>query len=200
MILTAIKGLSYARYLWNRWVLAGLLVLVTVLYAWSWTHQGERVEMVKVQVPEYITRIERVEVPGPERIVVREKVKVVHEAALPPEIADDPDKQVAEVAECAPNDGSTTVASVIDTRTGETTMYVRPERPAFFSTRPLTTKHALGLDIGKDEVFYTHIGGHYRYTWFRAGRFHSSFELSVNTNIDTHEWSGMINYQPEIRW
>lgn len=126
-------------------------------------------------------KIKRIEVPGPERIVTIEKEKVVEKLQLPDEIGKNPDKQVIATAKIPPHEGDTNAVAILDTKTGEGSIEVKQEDPAFFA---FINKKAVGGRYGyaadsngaKQQVdFYGH------WTIARVWRVHLGVYGEVNS-------------------
>jgi hypothetical protein len=92
--------------------------------------------------------IKVVTVPGPPQIVTVEKQTVVRDLKLPDAIAKDPDKQVTATAQVNAGDGNKVDAvSVIDTKTGQSTIETKEERPffAFLSQKEAGIRAGIGI-------------------------------------------------------
>lgn len=113
-ILTIIALIALCSMLWN-WYHPQVKTVVTTQY--------QTVEKEKV-----VEKIRTVKVPGPKEIVTIEKQVIVKKLKLPESVASNPDTVITGNADVPPSEGGTSIVSVLNTQTGETTIIAK-EKP-----------------------------------------------------------------------
>ncbi len=160
-----------------------VLAVTSAVVAW---YRGEhppvasKTEYIKVPQIKTVTKIKRITVPV-EKVVTIEKQVVVEKLKLPPEIAQDDNKQVISTGEVVPYEGKTNVVAVLDTKTGESQIIAKQAPLPFFD---FVNKREIGLRYGYGSAskvsMETDIYG--RWDFLRIGNVHLGVYGEVNTN------------------
>jgi hypothetical protein len=122
-------------------------------------------------------------VPKQDAKVANGTVKVIPKAVvkkaveLPPEVADDDDKEVTATAETPPSENGTKIISVIDKTTGNTVILTK-ENPvplfAFENKRRLGVGYGVGSEGTAGKIFG-------EYTFLRVGNFHLGAQAELSS-------------------
>lgn len=162
--------------------LAAVALLAFAAALWNWYHPRVR-ELVRdhyetVPVEKKVEKIKRVTVPGPERIVTIDKTVIVEKLALPAAVASDPVKQVIANADLPPSEGGISTVTVLDTRTGESTIIAK-EKPlpflAFLNSGEVGVRYGVTTAAGQQGWL------HGRWEFLRVGaiRLYTGGEIST---------------------
>jgi hypothetical protein len=111
----------------------GIIALIALCsMLWNWYHpQVKTVVTTQYQTVEkekVVEKIRTVKVPGPQEIVTIEKQVIVEKLKLPESVANDESKVITGNADIPPSEGGTSVVSVLNTQTGETSIIAK-EKP-----------------------------------------------------------------------
>jgi hypothetical protein len=181
-----LKGISPAR-------IAFALMAVLCLFSIAYGHykapeviEVSTVEYRRAAVPIEVKDIKYIKVPVHE-VEVIEKEKVVYRMPdIPAEVYDPPQKQIAALGEFdCPEHSKATVASVIDTDTGRSTIFaktvpVKKKRPFF----ELMNSGAVGLRYGFSTSGPTEASAFGSWTFARAGGVHLSLYMEGNSGAE----------------
>jgi len=109
--------------------LLALLVLTALAYAFWWFMRQRVDTSVAVEAPiaRAIAKVEQVDTPVAGGQVRTFKPAAKVKAKLPPAVIANPDQQVTGATTVKPTERPVTVTSVIDTKTGETTTFSKPD-------------------------------------------------------------------------
>lgn len=107
-----------------------LLIILALAYALWWFFGRPKADIrVATEAPNAgaLRRAEQIDTPLPAGKVRTFKPAIKEKLKLPPAVIADPQKQVTDATTVKPTERPTTVTSVIDTKTGETTLFSKPE-------------------------------------------------------------------------
>ncbi len=169
----------------KTWAIVALVILLILSSIVAWYRgQGKQVvskiEYVKVPQIREVLKIKRVEIPV-EKIVVLEKEAAAKKLDLPPEIRDDPAKQIAATAVIAPYEGRTNVLALIDTGTGISSIAARQVPLPFFdfeNRREIGLRYGVSLKHGMESDLYG------RWDFFRIAGAHLGVYGEITTTGD----------------
>jgi hypothetical protein len=147
--------------------LAAVALLASASAIWGWYHPKVTVQTayMRVPTPYYAARVktEYVEV---EKVVVIEKEALAEKIDLPPEIADDPNRQITAVGTIEPWKGDTEVIATFNTADGKTSLVSKRLPPAFLAfenTKEFGARYGFSTEGG------TEIEVSIRWTFLRVG-------------------------------
>jgi len=167
---------------WTIVVLVALLILSSIVawYRGQSKPTGSKIEYVKVPQIREVTKIKRVEIPV-EKVVVLEKEAAAKKLDLPPEIRDDPDRQIAATAIIAPYEGRTNVLAVLDVASGG--MSIMAKQVAlplidFENRKEIGLRYGSSMKHSLEGDLYGH------WDFFRIARAHLGVYGEINTNGD----------------
>jgi len=112
----------------NKYVAAGIVVLLAAggYGVWLFTRQPVDTTVAVVAKPApAVVKVKRKVVPVKQVVVYAEEAKA--NLKLPPSVIANNEQQVTGATTVAPTERRVTVTSVLDTQTGETTTYTKPE-------------------------------------------------------------------------
>jgi hypothetical protein len=181
--------------------IAGLVVALAVMAGsmlWSWYKPAPLVnptQYTQAQPIKEVEKIQIVKVPGPAQIVTVEKERVIEKLKLPDEIAKDDAKQVVATAVVPPHEANTNAIAIMDTKTGESHIELKQEKPPFFAfknDKEIGIRGGIGVH-GKQVDIYG------RYTFARVGRFHVA-AYGEGTGSETGQSNGRAMLDLSYRW
>lgn len=165
---------------------AVVLFVVTVVAVssatYNWYHPQTktvtRTQYQTVEKEKVVEKIRTVRVPGPKEIVTIEKIKIVEKLVLPPSIANDPNQVVTGNADVPPSEGGTSVVSVLDISTGETTI-VAKEKPLSLFGFPSDVEVGIRYGLSTDTAQQGQVYG--RWSFLRVGKLYLGAYADVST-------------------
>jgi len=169
----------------KNWAIAALVLLLVLAIVVAW-YRGQKTQIVSkteyVKVPEITetVKLKRVEIPV-EKIVVIEKEAAAKKLDLPPEIKDDPNKQITATAVIPPYEGKTNVLAVLDTSTGGIGVMARQLALPFFD---FENKREIGIRYGISMKHDQEADLYGRWDFFRVANAHLGLYGEVNTTGD----------------
>lgn len=141
-----------------------------------------------------VASVPKKKMPLKQGATVLDKEKLKDKVDLPPEV-EEGDDEVTSVTEAPPSDTKTTIVTTIDPNTGNTKVYVKPEKPDLFE---FENKKRIGVGYG-----YSTEGTHARvlgdWTFFRVGAFHLSVAGEVNA-VTNHAPDAKVLGIVDYRW
>lgn len=118
--------LQKKRYLMS--ILALIVIAMIAYVVWLFKQQrADTTEATQAAVAPIVAKIPTVQTPIKSKTVRTFKPAAKAKLKLPEPVIQNDDQQVTSATVVAPSERKTTVSTVIDTKTGETTAYVKPE-------------------------------------------------------------------------
>lgn len=179
----------------RTWAIWGLVILLFSACIVAWYRGNHEVptsktEFIKTPEVKEAAKVPRVEIPV-KKIVALEKKAAVKKLNLPPEIKDDPAKQITASGIVAPYEGKTDVLAIFDTNTGVSSIVAKQVPLPFLD---FENHLALGIRSGASFKNDLETDGYVRWDFFRIASVHLGVYGEVNTTGDA---KGML--QAEYR-
>jgi hypothetical protein len=157
-----------------------LIAVAVVAVLWGWYKPSQNVQPAKTytEAPKekIVEKIKTVMVPGPERIVTIEKETAAKKLELP-EWVKGPDKQIIANAEIQPYEGKQSALAVLDTKTGEGSIIVKPLSRSLFQFQ---NRKEIGLRYGVSSAAGQGAEMYGRWTFVRVGAFKGALYGEIN--------------------
>jgi len=175
---------------WKTWAMAALVMLLILSAVVGW-YRGQKTQTILktqyITVPEIkeTVKLKRVEIPV-EKIVVIEKEAAARRLDLPPEIKDDPNKQITATAVIPSYEGKTNVLAVIDTGTGASSIVAKQVPLPFMD---FINDRVIGARWGYSMEHGLEIDGFVQWNFFRVASARVGLYGEVNSTGDA---KGMI--------
>lgn len=162
-------------------ILLGTLIAASALYGWYHeTPQLPQKQFAPVAALPQVKNVPKEEI-KPAKVVVYQKAALAKKVALPPEVLNDGAKHVTATADLPPSKGGTEVISVIDEKTGESTIFAKAKPLPLFG---FANEKKLGLAYGASTLRGPEARLYGEYTFARVGNVYMSVRGEVNNRAE----------------